>query len=212
MYKLAAAIRFKQDIAGDEARRYWLDVHGPMTAAIAPVLVYAQNHVVGRAAFDGYACQWFADRAACDATVATAPWHAVVDDGAVFQDTGWTMAAAVEEHVLVDGHRAPFKVVAVATLGDGRARDTWLDGMARRVGELPPVVRYVQNVAIAPTVHAGRDGAFDVIAELYFESQATYVATTQTKGWRALAADLAARRAWTAVVAEHVVKDQAVRG
>jgi hypothetical protein len=208
VYKLAAAIRFKPGMPGDDARRYWLDVHGPMTEAVEPVLVYTQNHVVGKAAFDGYASQWFTDRATCEATVATAQWNEVVEDGAVFQDTGWTMAAAVEEHVVVDGPRAPVKAATLGTLRDGLTPAAWREAAA----PLPNVVRHVQNVAIASTVHGGRDGAFDVLTELYFESEAAYLATTRTAGWRAAEASFAPGRAWHAIVAEHVVKDQGLPG
>ncbi|HVW18322.1 MAG TPA: EthD family reductase [Solirubrobacteraceae bacterium] len=226
MYKLAGVIRFPREKTASESQAYWRDVHGPLTSVVEPVIAYAQNHVLGpdpvdvpsgggEALFDGYACQWFADEETAEATVATPQWQEVVADGAVFQDTDWTMAGPVVEHVVLDGPLAPFKIVRVGSFGDAVGgedrRRAWLDATGPLVASLPGVARYVQDHGLEVT--GGRDGAFAVLDELYFEDEDAYRAARASPEWDAVHASerplFESGWLWSAVVREYVLKGHA---
>jgi uncharacterized protein (TIGR02118 family) len=91
----------------DAFQRHWLDVHGPLVAAIPGVRRHVQNHVkagayrTGADIFcDGYGATWFDSLEAARASGPT-PEHAAVDaDEPAFKDTDATVRLMVTEHVI----------------------------------------------------------------------------------------------------------------
>lgn len=88
-------------------QRHWLDVHGPLVAAIPGVRRHVQNHVKAGAYrsgadifCDGYGATWFDSLDDARASGPT-PEHKAVDaDEPAFKDTGATIRLMVAEHVI----------------------------------------------------------------------------------------------------------------
>jgi len=60
MMKVLVVLTRRDGMSGDDFRRYWRDVHGPIGASMPGVRRYVQNHVtLDGAPFDGLAEMWF---------------------------------------------------------------------------------------------------------------------------------------------------------
>ena len=71
----------------EEFQKYWLEVHGPLGAAIAPMKRYVQSHTRQSAyndgklpAFDGMAMTWFEDTGAMRASAESREYKATRSD------------------------------------------------------------------------------------------------------------------------------------
>ena len=80
-------VKRRSDLSVEEFQKYWLEVHGPLGAAIAPMKRYVQSHTRQSAyndgklpAFDGMAMTWFEDTGAMRASAASREY---VDPGSV---------------------------------------------------------------------------------------------------------------------------------
>jgi uncharacterized protein (TIGR02118 family) len=89
MVKLIALVRKRDGMEVDAFRRYWLDVHAPLAAAIPGMLGYRINlagdpGAMTPAAYDGSAEIWFESRAKMDAGLASPQGIIAGDDTAHF--------------------------------------------------------------------------------------------------------------------------------
>jgi uncharacterized protein (TIGR02118 family) len=101
-------VRRKPGMTADDFQRHWLDVHGPLGAAVPGLRRYVQSHTRlaayerGREpAWDGAAIVWFDDSAALRAATATPEWDRVKADDASFLAPGPVAFIVTTEHVIV---------------------------------------------------------------------------------------------------------------
>lgn len=225
MYKIACFGRFLPELDKAQARSYWRNVHGPLGRSVPGVARYVQNHFVGappsegRASevpipFDGYACLWFADRAACDAAMKTPEWQALVEDGQNLFDGDATMSSPVDERVMKEGDYTPFKEVAVTFFKSGLSKKAASDYWTNTHGPLgievaPEFGRYVQNHAIQPT-DGGPAPGFDGFAEHWFDDKDAFLRTMTSPDWQRVVDDglevFEMSTLWEALVEEVVIK------
>jgi uncharacterized protein (TIGR02118 family) len=106
------------------------------------------------------------------------------------------MNAALEERVMRDGPRSPFKVAWFASwrpgLDGAQASDYWRDVHGRIALDVPGIDRYVQNLVVASIdAHGVSDGprAFDGFSECWFASRSAYEQAMSTPQWERLLAD-----------------------
>jgi uncharacterized protein (TIGR02118 family) len=225
--------RFRDGVAGDDARRHWRDVHGPLGRAVPQVERYVQSHVVeplGERApgFDGYSSCWYADEASLLASFRTPEWAELGPDGERIFDMNWFwgMSAILDERTIVDGPAGPFKTVWVVRFKDEIRRDAlrareahehWIETHGKRLGRaVPGIGRYVQSHCVAPLGAEGADESielqFDGFSECWFEDRAAYERATASPEWEAMGEDAAGFcdvefvGGMAAVVEEHVVK------
>jgi hypothetical protein len=229
MYKIASLARFARGISSQEAGDHWAGRHAALMREVSPLAGYVQSQVTGplpasagvsdeATLFDGYACAWWASLSDHRQATTTSAWRDVVDDGAEIFDMDWlwNMSAHLEENVVVDGPRAPYKVVWVVRFGDGitrvEGREHWERTHGAIVAELD-VDRYVQNHVVGPI---GADGevadaeiGFDGFSELWFGDERRFRAALESPPW-AVAVEGAdavfdTNRVWGAVLRERVV-------
>ena len=233
MFQLTGFVRFLADMDKDQARRHWREIHGPLGRVVPGVERYVQNHFVplpGEGAqslealpFDGYASLWFADKAACDASLQTPEWKLLVEDGDNFLDMPAIVSMEIATRVIVDGPRAPYKQVGVVTFRDGltkqEAGDYWTNVHGPLGAEAAPeMARYVQNHVVEEltTGGSGADPDFDGFAECWFDSEEDYIRTASTPGWELLRQDgfnvFDMSALWIAAVEEVVIKDSSSAG
>jgi uncharacterized protein (TIGR02118 family) len=240
VYKVVWIAHFKEGIDPAAAHRHWIDVHGPLGAKVPGVERYVQSHVVSAltpvavsdepAHFDGYSCCWYADRAACEASLRTPEWAALgVDSPNMFDDSKWDgWSAALDPHVIVDGPEAPFKTVWIMRFTPEIRADpertraahrAWIDVHGRTFGvRVPGISRYVQNHVVAAIDATGENAEipleFDGFSECWYESREAYERSMASEEWLAMNED--ARRDFdveftvphmSAVLDEHVIVD-----
>lgn len=227
---------FRRDIAVDEARSHWADVHGPLGLEAAGLVGYVQNHVVGAIAhhrvvdrpvfLDGYSVQWWESSDVFARAMVSAEWDAVRADGAAIFDysggRGANTSAVVQPRVIKDGPRLPFKVVWFARflqhLDPEQASEHWLKIHGPIAAESDDVARYVQNLVSGGI---GADGsitedkvAYDGFSECWFADKSAYERTMASQSWARVGADAATLfdveamgNGMSAVVEEHVIRD-----
>jgi uncharacterized protein (TIGR02118 family) len=205
--KVIYVARFREDLGRERAGRYWTDVHAPMADGLEGMVGYVQNHVRGPIAigveepvFDGYACEWWRDRASYDAGMATETWKAIVDDGPLVFDISSLrgMSVAVEERVLRDGGRGPapgghelaFLMRFKHGIDRGEASRYWRDVHGPLALSQPGVVRYVQNLVTGALAEGGSIGppegaGFDGLAEVWFADQRGWIEAYASEAWEA---------------------------
>jgi uncharacterized protein (TIGR02118 family) len=98
----------KPGIAVEAFQRHWLEVHGPLGAAIPGMRRFVQSHTRlsaydrGREpAWDGIGLTWFEDTDAIRAAMATPEWNRATADDANFLAPGPVTFIATTEHVIV---------------------------------------------------------------------------------------------------------------
>jgi uncharacterized protein (TIGR02118 family) len=231
--KVAYVARFKHGMTREAASGHWTDVHGPLGLALEGVTGYVQNHVRATSgaaglseadrAFDGYGCEWWADQAAFERGMKSPEWEAVVQDGYnVFEvDSLEGMSAVLEERVMRDGPRSPFKVVWFAKwlphLSSEEASGHWLNVHGPIALGAPGIDRYVQNRVVASIDGdriTDRPAGFDGFSECWFADLDAYQQAVSSPEWALLVEDgpklmdmEALEAGMSAVVEERVIRD-----
>jgi uncharacterized protein (TIGR02118 family) len=229
--KVVWVARLRADRPRDEMRAYWTETHGPIGLRADGIRSYVQSHVVGaigaqgestaQVAFDGYSVHEYDDRAAFAATMASPEWDDVVADGAnVFSMESMDgMTAALEERVMRDGPRSPYKVVWFAKFRDDVPRqvaaDHWRDVHGAIALRVPGIDRYVQNLAIGSLGAAGVEDelpAFDGFSECWYADRDAYLRSQESPEWDELVTDgfefldMGALEGMSAVLEERVIR------
>jgi uncharacterized protein (TIGR02118 family) len=128
-------------------------------------------------------------------------WRAVIDDDSEVFEAGSQagMSAYVEERLINDGFRAPFKVVWFlrfrADLEHEEANDHWLNRHGRLVREVPGLGRHLQNYVLGSLGLCGISDepvVFDGFSEFWFQSKEAFAQVAGTPEWRRLKADTGA--------------------
>ncbi len=207
--------RFRPDLAREDGRRHWEDIHGPLGGKVPQIQRYVQNHAgnalglldvrAERPGFDGYSTAWYADRAAFDASLLTPEWGAIGEDSPNLfdHDWFWGMSAEVQAHTIVDGPVLPYKVAWVMRFPDEvrndparlrAAHEYWIETHGGRFGRaVPGIDRYVQNHVVSGIGASGiEDGSlpkFDGYSECWFADRAAFERMMATPEWSAMNAD-----------------------
>ncbi len=113
MYKVVWITKFRQGMDVEEARRWWLEVHGPLFLAIPGVLRYVQNHwetpnvnwededpAVEDMAYHGHAEAWFESKEAFDAALQTDEFKKAIEDLPAVFDLDTMVSGFLTEYVL----------------------------------------------------------------------------------------------------------------
>jgi uncharacterized protein (TIGR02118 family) len=149
--------------------------------------------------FDGYACMWFADKAAFEAAAATPEWEAMIADAAEFLDIPWTlsMSSAVEENLVIDGEMGPFKAVWICRFKEeirasaektAEAHEYWKRTHGGAYGvKVPGIDVYIQNHNTEPL--GDEVPAFDGFSECWFADRAAFDITMAAPEWDAMNGD-----------------------
>jgi uncharacterized protein (TIGR02118 family) len=209
--KVVYVARFREDLSREEASRYWTEVHAPMADGLDGMVGYVQNHVRGAAVrdgewpiFDGFACEWWRDRPAYDAGMATDRWQAIVDDGPEVFEVGSLrgMSVAVEESVLRAGdhgpapeaHKQAFLMRFRTDMPRADAAHHWREVHGPLALAQPGMVRYVQNLVTGLIGEGGSIGppqgaGFDGLAEVWFTDEDAWERAYASEAWRESLAD-----------------------
>ncbi len=204
MYKISQVAHFLPSLGPEAGREHWCSTHAALGAAVPGVQRYVQNFatsslgLVGlhdsRPAFDGYACVWFADRAAFRSSLQSPEWSAMEDDAAslLVPDPSHSSTAAVEEKLIIDGPTGPFKAVwFVQFTADIRsdprrtreAHEYWTRTHGGAFGvRVPGIDRYVQNHVVEPIADRA-DLGYDGFSECWFQDRAAFDVTMESKEW-----------------------------
>ena len=234
MFKVVWVARFRENMTREDGSAYWTDVHGPLGLRVDALEGYVQNHVVGTIgasgiidadpAFDGYSCEWFEDREAFETMLASPEWQAVVEDGPKVFAMGSLhgMSSVVEQRVMLDGPRSPFKVAWFARfrpdLSRSEASDYWLNVHGPIALEAGGFDRYVQNLVVGslgPNGVGDDPVRYDGFSECWFESQEADERAVAAAGWKQLVDDgpnlldmAALERVMSVVVEERVTRPE----
>src|SRR5579871_2968430 len=214
MFKVVWVARFNRGMSREQAGAHWTEVHGPLGLALDGLTGYVQNHVRGAItasgigdgppAFDGYACEYWSDRETFERGLRSPEWAAVVKDGGIVFEQGALdgVNAVLEERVMRDGPRSPFKVAWFAKWLPGLRRDEASDHWRNVHGPIalrvPEIDRYVQNLVVASIGGDGVDDAptaYDGFSECWFADREAYERALRHPAWRTLSRT--ARRSWT---------------
>lgn len=202
MYKVAQVAQFAPGVGVESGRSRWCGAHAVLGAAVPGIERYVQNFATAslglvdihssRPAFDGYACVWFADRAAFESSLKSPQWAAMEADAASLfvPDPSGSLTAAVEEKLIIDGPTGPFKAVwfveftAEIRNDPGRTREAheyWTRTHGGAFGvRVPGIDRYVQNHVIEPI---GSELGYDGFSECWFQDRAAFDVTMASKEW-----------------------------
>ncbi len=105
MFNVVFLVRKSDEMSMEEFRRYWIDEHTPLTAAVPGVRAYrcytANGAPDGELAVDGVAVLSFDDEAAYQGAMASSEFAAAIGDAPNFQNVDGTMAIFADEHVIV---------------------------------------------------------------------------------------------------------------
>jgi uncharacterized protein (TIGR02118 family) len=208
MLKVVWVARLRQDRPREEMRAYWTETHGGLGLRVDSMRSYVQNHVVGAigaqgesdapVAFDGYSVHEYDDLPSFEAALASPAFADIMEDGAnVFEmDSMDGMSAALEERVMRDGPRSPYKVVWFAKFRSDMSREDaaahWRDVHAPIALSVPGIDRYVQNLAVGTLTMTGVSDeipAFDGFSECWYADRDAYLGSQESPEWDALAAD-----------------------
>jgi uncharacterized protein (TIGR02118 family) len=226
MFKVVWFARFTPELTKEQARTYWADHHGPLCKETS-IERYVQNHVTGpvpsvsgvpeeETYFDGYSCGWWSSRDAYEATMASAGWQALVEDGGNVFDMTWLdgMSAVLEEHTIMDGPSSPFKVVWMVRFRPDLDRDAadshWLNTHGSIFKSLD-IDRYVQNHVVESAIE-GEQVGFDGFSECWFKDEEQFLRAVNSPTWAEAVEDglnvFDMSQLWGAVLHERVVKDE----
>ena len=231
--KIAQVLQFAPGANRAQAQQRWLGPHAALGAAVPGVRRYVQNLPTASlglsgiddspTAFDGYACAWFDDPAALDAALGSAEWAALRADAGSFvaPDLGDSLLAAVEERLIIDGPRGPFKAVWFVQFSadirsdpqrSKQAHEYWTRTHGGGFGvRVPGIDRYVQNHVVAPLVDGAALGC-DGFSECWFQDRAAFDLTMASPEWDEMNNDALAIfdrdwivGGWSALIDEHDV-------
>ncbi len=142
---------------------------------------------------------WFDDQAAFEAAGASDQWRAVVADADEFLDVAWTlsMAAPVEENLVIGGPEGPFKVGYVCRFIDpiradparsDESHDYWKQTHGGAFGiKVPGIDRYLQNHVSGSIT--GEQPEFDGLSECWFQDREAFEVTMASSEWDAMNGD-----------------------
>ena len=209
MFKLGFIGRYLPGIDAAAGRARWQGPHARLTAGVPGVVKYRLNFPTQNVVllgvtdapnkFSGYACMWFADESAFQAAMASPEWAAVAADAAEFLDMDYTlsMAAVVEENVVIDGPEGPFKAVWICRFKDDIRADPdktadahayWKRTHGSHYGvQVPGISRYVQNHNVASLTDAQPE--FDGFSECWFEDRAAFDVCMASEEWDTMNGD-----------------------
>jgi uncharacterized protein (TIGR02118 family) len=208
MFKVVYVARFRKDKTKEEVSAHWTDVHGPMGLKLPGFVGYTQNHMIGSIGpagfveaelpFDGYACEFWEDRETFERGMLSPEWAACVEDGWLLFDKDFFqgMSAALEQRIMREGERSPFKVVWFARfrsdIDRAEANDHWANVHGPIALKAPGIDRYVQNFVTGAIVNSkitDEPAAFDGFSECWFADEAAYVRAMESEAWAELVED-----------------------
>ena len=181
----------RADLASEQFRRHWRDVHGPLAAKMPGLVAYRQNHVVdksqlgidharGDTDLDGISQLWFRDRAAMEAAIASPAYAAVAADSD--NPIATTRVIVCEPNVVVQPENGRLlKRMSLLTrrkdLTAADFRHEWFDRHAEKVKRFPKLAGYIQNLVLdrlEPTKLRGpaADAPVDGVVEMWFREKA----------------------------------------
>jgi len=106
--KSVAFLTRKPGLAVEAFQRHWLEVHGPIAAALPGLRRYVQSHTrrsaydAGRVpAYDGAVLTWFDSTDAIRGAAATPEYARVLADAGNFLSSGQIPSILTHEHVIV---------------------------------------------------------------------------------------------------------------
>ena len=106
--KSVAFLTRKPGLTVEAFQRYWLEVHGPIAAALPGLRCYVQSHTrrsaydAGRVpAYDGVVLTWFDSTDAVQGVAATPEYARVLADAGTFLAPGRIPSILTREHVIV---------------------------------------------------------------------------------------------------------------
>jgi len=199
LYKLMGFFSYVSEMSREAGIRYWSEVHGSMITQLPGLRSHEQNDALGwlpylneapatELPFHGCVIQSYPDRAALHAAMASAEWTSVMEDGPKFIDIETARMGPVQERVLKDGPRGPFKVVARMHSLEGvpvaEVADFWAQSHSA-LAQSGGCTRIRENRTISDAewnLPAGRVG------EYWFTSEAHYVSALESPAWKSLAA------------------------
>lgn len=185
----------RPDVAVEDFRRHWREVHGPLAARLPGLIAYQQNHVVdrrhlaidhkaGRWTIDGLSELWFDDAGAMAAAIASDAYRAVAEDSHRFLSE--TQVIVAEQHVVVPVAEGPLiKRMSLLTrrpdLSPADFAREWLEVHAPLVRAFPGIAGYRQNLVVAREGAPGAASPYeavpvDGIVEMWFRTEADLVA------------------------------------
>jgi uncharacterized protein (TIGR02118 family) len=231
VFKVVYVARYRDGISPDEGNAYWRDVHAPLGLKLPGFVGYTQNHMIGSIGpagladaelpFDCYACEWWEDRETFEAGMRSPEWAAVVEDGKEVFDPGFFagMTAHLDERIMRDGPRLPFKVVWFARFRQDvereEANDHWLNVHGPIALRVPEMERYVQSFVRGALVDdrvTDEPAAFDGFSECWFADEDAYLRAMANPAWADLVQDghtfldMAALTGMSGVVEERIIK------
>jgi uncharacterized protein (TIGR02118 family) len=208
VFKVVYVARYRDTMSLDEGNAYWRDVHAPLGLKLHGLVGYTQNHMIGSIGpaglvdaelpFHCYACEWWEDRAAFEAGMRSPEWAAVLEDGEKVFDPGYFagMTAHLEERIMREGPRLPFKVVWFtrfrADVDRGEADEHWAKVHAPIALRVREMERYVQNSvrgALVDDRATEAPAAFDGFSECWFADEDAYLRAMADPAWADLVED-----------------------
>lgn len=205
MFKIIALTRFPSNLTLDDARQYWSNVHGPLALFNPLIRRYLQDHWItpldgDELVFHGNSEIWYDNEDDYVATMESAEWATLVDDGPNVFDYSTIVSGIVDEHVLRADNLVGMGHKVMWTLkfaGDPQgARTHWLGQHAPLVLAVPGVRRYEQNHATRSADVRGLtaddapfEGRLDGLFSLWFDDAAACTAALASPEWAAVLAD-----------------------
>jgi uncharacterized protein (TIGR02118 family) len=230
VFKVVWVARLRKDQPREEMREYWTATHGALGRRVDGLRSYVQNHVVGaigaqgessaQVRFDGYSVHEYDDREAFESALASPAFADIIADGPnVFSmESMEGMSGVLEERVMRDGPRSPYKVVWFARFREdvprAQAADHWRDVHGPIALRAPGIDRYVQNLAVASIDLQGvvdELPGFDGFSECWYADREAYLRSQSSPEWDELAADganflqMEALEGMSAVLEERVI-------
>jgi uncharacterized protein (TIGR02118 family) len=105
VFNVVFLVRKSDEISMEEFRRYWIDEHTPLTAAVPGVRAYrcytTNGAPEGEPTLEGVAVLSFDDEAAYQVAMASPEFAAAIGDAPNFQNIDATTALFADEHLIV---------------------------------------------------------------------------------------------------------------
>lgn len=200
MYKVIELLKRTPGSSVEDFHQRWLELHGPVRAALPGLRRYVQSHTLlkgyarGELLFDGIHEMWFDDKDAFEATRASAAWRAAEKDAALFADSSRTVLMTADVHIIKDGAvpENAVKNIEFVNRRPGmeldRFRAYWVDVHGPLAATIPPLRRYEQNHLTRDSYDAG-EPAYDGLAITWFESTDAMKEGTKTPEYTKTRAD-----------------------
>lgn len=182
MIKVISVIKRNPGMEVEAFQDYWLNVHGPIAAAMPGVRRYVQSHTLlggyrkGQPAADGIAELWFDDTDAMRALEGTAALEATLADHIEFVAPGGLAQIFTEEHVIKDGPvptDGVKNVEFVKRKPDMAVADFqryWREVHGPLGAAIGPIKRYVQSHTRRSAYRDGNTPALDGMALTWFDN------------------------------------------